>query len=758
MQLIDLQAQQARLRPDLDRAITAVLDHGRYVMGPEVAQLEDALGALVGHDTLVVTCSSGTDALLLGLMARGVGPGDAVFVPGFTFPATAETIALLGATPVFVDIDPVTYDLDLDRLSEAVESLPPSLRPAGVMPVDLYGLPVDQDALSTRLDGTDMWVVADAAQSFGGRVGEVPVGALARITATSFFPAKPLGCYGDGGALLTREPEVAAVVRSLRAHGAGEHKYDIARLGINGRLDTLQAAVLLGEAHGLRRRGRGPPRGGPALLRGSRGGRRHRRPLGADRAHLGLGPVHHPGHRSRRGGRAAPARRHPDGRLLPPPPPPAGALRGPVAGPPGPPGLGQGRRRGAEPPHAPLPDPRRPGARGRRRAPCRAVTSVPSAAAPVPFARPDIDEDDVEAVARVLRSGWLTTGEECVALERELEQVTGASHAVAVSSCTAALELALRTVELPVGARVGVPTWTFVASAAVPAHLGACPVLLDVRPTDLNVDPAAVEAAIPGLDALVVVHFGGVPVDPSVLELAEAHGVPVVEDAAHALGAHDHRGPIAGRGTVGACLSFYATKNITSAEGGALLTDDAERAERVRRLRLHGMSADAWARYRPGAPASYALDELGIKANLPDVLAALARSQLARLESLQAARRRLVEAYRSMLAEVDDLEVVPPAGDPRSADHLMVVLLPPGTDRAGVIADLASEGIGTSVHFAPLHTFSWFAVHAETGPTGVGTADALAARALSLPLHPSLDEDDVHRVVTALRGAVRRRR
>lgn len=383
------------------------------------------------------------------------------------------------------------------------------------------------------------------------------------------------------------------------------------------------------------------------------------------------------------------------------------------------------------------------------------MTSEPS---PIAFARPDVDASDVEAVTRVLASGWLTTGEESQALERELEAATGAPHAVAVSSCTAALELAFRTLDLAPGARVGVPTWTFVASAAVPAHLGAQPVLLDVRADDLNLDPRAVEAEIAGLDALCLVHFGGVPVAAEVRELAAAAGVPVVEDAAHALGARDDRGPIAGRGTVGACLSFYPTKNITSAEGGALLTDDEERAEAARRLRMHGMSSDAWSRYRVGGKATYELDQLGIKANLPDLLASLARTQLARLDALQARRRQLVTAYRRGLATVDDVVVVPGRLDERSADHLMVVLLPVDVDRGDVVADLATAGIGTSVHFTPLHAMSWFQRNAAVGATGVAVAESIRLRALSLPLHPGLDDDDVDRVVEALAGSLARRR
>lgn len=244
MQFIDLAAQQARLRGELDVAIARVLDHGRYIMGPEVAELEAALAEFSGVEH-VVSCASGTDALVMALMVHGVGPGDAVFVPTFTFAATAEAVAILGATPVFVDVDDVTFNIDVAKLSAAIDAAPDGLRPVGVIAVDLFGLPADYHAIDEAVSARDMWVVADAAQSFGASRDGRRVGQMASITTTSFFPAKPLGCYGDGGAVLTTDASIAEVLRSIRVHGSGSEKYDNVRLGINGRLDTLQAAILL---------------------------------------------------------------------------------------------------------------------------------------------------------------------------------------------------------------------------------------------------------------------------------------------------------------------------------------------------------------------------------------------------------------------------------------------------------------------------------------------------------------------------------
>lgn len=369
----------------------------------------------------------------------------------------------------------------------------------------------------------------------------------------------------------------------------------------------------------------------------------------------------------------------------------------------------------------------------------------------VRFAAPALDERDIEAVVAVLRRGWITTGDEAAAFEAELAALTGARHVVAMASCTAAIETAFAHLDLPPGSLVGVPTWTFASSALAPLKHGHRVLLLDVDPDTLNVDAPAVGRGLEaGMAALVAVHFGGVPVGPDVLEAAARAGVPVVEDAAHALGAADHRGPVAGRGTVGACFSFYATKNLTTAEGGALATDDPDLAAFARSYRLHGLDADAWARYRPGARASYDLVTGGIKANLPDLLAALGRSQLRRFPELQRRRRALVRRYRAGLAAVPGLRFVPAEVAGGGADHLAVVRLPEGTDRDRVVAAMADAGIGTSVHFVPLHRFGWFRGRAMVDPGGTAVADAAADRVLSLPLHPSLSDGDVDRVCEEL--------
>jgi len=237
MEFIDLGAQRERLGARIDDVIAEVLDHGRFIMGPEVALFEAELAAYTGARH-VVSCGNGTDAIVLALRAQGVGYGDHVVVPSFTFAATAEAVALVGGVPVFADVREDTFNLDPDRAAEAAEAT----GAVGVIGVDLFGLPADYDELRQAVPGR--FVVADAAQSIGGKAGDGYVGTLASVTTTSFFPAKPLGCYGDGGAVLTDDEEVAGAIRSLRAHGKGTHKYDNERIGTNSRLDTLQAAIL----------------------------------------------------------------------------------------------------------------------------------------------------------------------------------------------------------------------------------------------------------------------------------------------------------------------------------------------------------------------------------------------------------------------------------------------------------------------------------------------------------------------------------
>jgi UDP-2-acetamido-2-deoxy-ribo-hexuluronate aminotransferase len=243
---VDIAAQRRRLGAAIDAAIARVTEHCQFILGPEVRALEAELARFCGARH-AVSCASGTDALVLVLMARGIGPGDAVICPAFTFCATAEVVALLGATPVFADADEATFNIDPNSLERAIAKAKRlGLKPRAVIPVDLFGLPADHDAIAAIAAAEGIFILDDAAQSFGATYHGRPLGTFGLATATSFFPAKPLGCYGDGGAIFTDDDELAALLVSLRVHGQSPaDRYDNVRVGLTGRLDTLQAAVLL---------------------------------------------------------------------------------------------------------------------------------------------------------------------------------------------------------------------------------------------------------------------------------------------------------------------------------------------------------------------------------------------------------------------------------------------------------------------------------------------------------------------------------
>lgn len=246
MQFIDLGAQRERIRDRLRAAIDQVVDDGRYILGPQVTEFENHLAAYVGVKHCVA-CANGTDALLLPLYAAGIGPGDAVFVPSFTFAATAEVVALAKAVPVFVDVDPVSYNIDIASLEAAIAMIKAEgrLKPRAIIPVDLFGLGAEYDAIGKIAEREGLMVIEDAAQAIGGSIDGRMCGSFGDVGATSFYPAKPLGCYGDGGAMFTNDDAFAQKLRSFAFHGKGETQYDNIHVGLNSRLDTLQAAILI---------------------------------------------------------------------------------------------------------------------------------------------------------------------------------------------------------------------------------------------------------------------------------------------------------------------------------------------------------------------------------------------------------------------------------------------------------------------------------------------------------------------------------
>ena len=375
----------------------------------------------------------------------------------------------------------------------------------------------------------------------------------------------------------------------------------------------------------------------------------------------------------------------------------------------------------------------------------------------VPFCRTEITPEAQQAAVRVLASGWVTMGAESIAFEQEFGAWVDAPHTVAVSSCTAAIQLALTGLGLPPGAPVLTPTLTFCGAVQAIVHAGLRPVLVDTDEATLTVSAEGVaKAARHGAAAMVIQHMAGYPVDGA--ELAEAAGIPdgnVVEDAAHGLGATVGGRPVGSFSRAG-CFSFYATKNLPIGEGGAITTTDGDLAERWRRMRLHGMSGDAWRRYHRSGTWRYTVEEAGMKANFTDLQAAIGREQLRRLPAWQQRRAAIAARYDAQLAGIEGLELPPrPAADAH-AWHLYIVRIHPrpfGIDRDTAAERLAEAGIGTSVHFIPVHHLPYFRNLLGLEACGeLSAADQIFPRLLSLPMFPGLTDSDVDRVCEALAG------
>lgn len=379
----------------------------------------------------------------------------------------------------------------------------------------------------------------------------------------------------------------------------------------------------------------------------------------------------------------------------------------------------------------------------------------------IPFHVPSIDEEEIQAVAETMRSGWITTGPQCVKFEEEFAAYVGAKHAVTCCSGTAALHLALRGMGVGEGDEVITSPYTFVASTEVILYLGAKPVFADIDPRTLNIDPDAVAAAVtPRTRAILPIHIGGYPCEmDSILAVAERHGLRTLEDAAHALPAE-----YGGRrvGTIGAttAFSFYATKNLTTGEGGMVTTNDPAVDARMRNLRLHGITGDAWKRYMKGGRWFYEVVDQGYKYNMPDIQAAMGRVQLRKLDRLDEIRRRHDGLFRDALADCP--VILPPADDEthRSALHLFIVRLDrarTGWTREDLIEALRMEGIATSVHFIPVHLHPYYR---EMGyARGMfPRAEAAYDDSITLPFYPAMPDESVERLLATVRRLLREER
>jgi dTDP-4-amino-4,6-dideoxygalactose transaminase len=380
----------------------------------------------------------------------------------------------------------------------------------------------------------------------------------------------------------------------------------------------------------------------------------------------------------------------------------------------------------------------------------------------LPFALPHITQGEIDEVTDTLRSGWIAAGPKVKRFERDFAEAVGASHAVAMSSATAALHIALEVVGVKPGDEVIVPVYTFTSSAAVIAHCGATPVLVDIEANSFNIDPAKLEAAItPRTKAIIVVHFAGLPAEmDTILDIGKRHGLPVIEDAAHALPTF-YRGRMVG--TLGdlTAFSFYATKTLATGDGGMLVTNNPTWAERAGIMAMHGISRDAWKRYTAEGSWFYEVIDAGYKYNMTDITAALGLQQLARRQWLLERRQTIAAAYNAAFANVDELEIPPERSDSQHAWHLYALRIHPERltiTRDEFIKELAAANIGTSVHFIPLHLHPFYRDTYNLAPEDFPVALATYQREISLPIYPGMTEDDTQDVIAAVLRIVEQRR
>lgn len=376
----------------------------------------------------------------------------------------------------------------------------------------------------------------------------------------------------------------------------------------------------------------------------------------------------------------------------------------------------------------------------------------------LPFALPDITEEEIASVTETLRSGWVTTGPKTKAFEGAFAEAVGAKHGVMVNSCTAALHLALEAIGVKPDDEVIVPAMTFAATAEVVRYLNARPVIVDVRPSDHNIDVGAIERAITAkTKAIIPVHFGGLACEmDEIAALARTHKIPVIADAAHSFPC-EYRGRNVGTLADMTCFSFYATKTITTGEGGAVVTENSEWADRMRIMSLHGISRDAWKRYTAEGNWYYEIIAPGYKYNLTDIASAIGIVQLKRSKAMLARRTAIAARFDQAFGTLGALELMQAPSDRTHAHHLYVVKVRPEcltVTRDQLIDQLKARGIGTSVHFIPLHVHPYYRETYGYRPEDLPVAFDLYRRTISLPIYSAMAEADVERVIATVKELV----
>ena len=368
----------------------------------------------------------------------------------------------------------------------------------------------------------------------------------------------------------------------------------------------------------------------------------------------------------------------------------------------------------------------------------------------IPFFRPSIGEEEIAEVVQTLRSGWLTTGPRVKQFEAQFAEYADAAHAVAVSSCTSALHLALEAIGVTAGDEVLVPTLTFASTGEIVVHLGARPVLLDCRADTFNIDPEKIEEKItPQTKAIIPVHYGGQPCEMDrILKIARKHDLKVIEDAAHAIPSRYGDQTVGSIGDI-TCFSFYANKTLTTGEGGMVTTDNDEYADRMRIMSLHGISRDAWKRFSAEGSWYYEILAPGYKFNMTDMAAALGIHQLARRDELWKARNRIAERYDAAMADLPEITTPFVELNVQHSRHLYVIQLELDKlriNRNKFIEELNGAGIGTSVHYTPLHLHPYYRETFGYQPDDLPTATSVYERIISLPIYPGMTDEEIDRV------------
>jgi dTDP-4-amino-4,6-dideoxygalactose transaminase len=764
-------------RPDIGeqeiQAVQEVLRSGRLSIGPKLTQFEQLVADRAGRK-YGIGVNSGTSGLHLCVRGLGIGPGDEVITTPFSFIATTNCILYEKATPVFVDIDPESYNLDPEQIEAAITP-----RTKAILPVEIFGNPTHFDAYERIAEKHGLMLIEDCCEALGAKLHGRPAGSFGRAGVFGFYPNKQI-TTGEGGVVVTDDPQLARLCRGMANQGRLDPSTDAHQiLGYNYRLSEISAAVGVVQMERF-----------DELLARRRQVADHYNQALEEVEEIHLPPCPNPGESSwfvyviRLADHFSDEDRD---RLL-------GAMRekgiqcqryfrplhlnqmvsGPVA------------RSGR------FPQCERIGARtlalpfynqmseeqidrvvtALKEELCRNSVAVASEQTEtlesqpqpegVPFFRVQCQGNELHYLKEVLESGWLTTAKKAFSLEQAFSEIVGAKHAVAVNSCTAALHLALEALGVKPGDRVFVPTMTFTASAEVVRYLGAEPLLLDVEYGSNLLTPEILAEAIqkhPEVKALVIVHFGGQPAQmfcqdgPGIVDLCRSNGIRIVEDAAHAFPARCGDRLVGAIGDV-TCFSFYANKTITSGEGGMITTDDREIAQRARKMRLHGIDKDVWDRYT-STKASWEYDVIapGYKYNLSDLNAAVGLAQLEMYDRFHQLRISCANYYREHLADIDCIDL-PLVHVPlqHHAWHLFNIVVKDNAPvgRNELVQKLQDRNIGTSVHYKPLHRMSYYRDRYKLTPEDYPDAERIWKGCLSLPLFPSMTTADLEYVCRAL--------